>query len=477
MDSLFSNTVTLMICAGALLYALIMQYFYKLYKRRYLLFWAGSWYAMVVFRLGGLIVLSIFGDLSTSHPLRLFISFINVSASYVQIALLLIGSYELATNRSVSSALLRRILLFLLILGLGLTLAYAFDPQASSQRYALRVGVKSMLTGISFLAGALGLIHIYRRRRGLGLLLVGVGFLVYGVNQILQALPSLYNLLGDSSLLDFVPVFFQLDLLFISIIGLGLVIWLLEEEREKVAIATRSLETKNKELAQKNAELERFTYTVSHDLKSPLVTIKGFLGMLGQDIQDGDNENIKADIQHISTATDKMGQLLGELLELSRIGRVVNPSENIPLAELAQEAVDMLAGAITAHQVTVTIEPDMPAVTGDRVRLLEVYQNLVENAVKFMNAQPTPRIEIGAHKEEGNVVCYVRDNGIGIEPKYHEQVFGIFNRLDAHSNGTGIGLALVKRIVEVHGGRIWVESPGEGQGSTFYFTLPEVKEA
>ena len=114
----------------------------------------------------------------------------------------------------------------------------------------------------------------------------------------------------------------------------------------------------------------------------------------------------------------------------------------------------------------------MPTVQGDRVRLLEVFQNLMDNAVKFMGDQPAPCIRIGTQQGQGSVVCYVQDNGVGIDPKYHEKVFGLFERLAAGGEGTGIGLALVQRIVEVHGGRIWVESEGEGYGSTFFFTLP-----
>jgi len=109
---------------------------------------------------------------------------------------------------------------------------------------------------------------------------------------------------------------------------------------------------------------------------------------------------------------------------------------------------------------------------GDRPRLLEVLQNLLDNAVKFMGAQPQPCVHIGMRREGAETVCYVRDNGIGIAPRYHAQIFGLFERLDVASDGTGIGLTLVKRIIEVHGGRLWVESAGEGHGSTFCFTLP-----
>ena len=114
----------------------------------------------------------------------------------------------------------------------------------------------------------------------------------------------------------------------------------------------------------------------------------------------------------------------------------------------------------------------MPMVYGDRGRLLEILLNLIDNAVKYGGDPPAPRIEIDACEENGMVRCSVRDNGIGIDPRYHEKIFGLFDQLDPHAEGSGIGLALVRRIVEIHGGKIWVESDGEGTGSTFCFTLP-----
>jgi len=134
--------------------------------------------------------------------------------------------------------------------------------------------------------------------------------------------------------------------------------------------------------------------------------------------------------------------------------------------------VKLVSGQITARGVQVHIAPDLPVVMGERPRLLEVLQNLLDNAVKFMGAQPQPCVNFGVRRDAEETVCYVSDNGIGIAPRYHEKVFGLFERLDVSSDGTGIGLALVKRIIEVHGGRIWVESAGQGHGSTFCFTLP-----
>ncbi|NTW59497.1 MAG: PAS domain S-box protein [Nitrospirae bacterium] len=227
------------------------------------------------------------------------------------------------------------------------------------------------------------------------------------------------------------------------------------------------------ELELRNAELERFTYTVSHDLKSPLITMRGFLGYLEKDALVGNTERIKTDIGRIMDATDKMDRLLRELLELSRIGRVMSPPEQVPFEEIAREAAALVAGRLQECGIRVEIATGMPVVSGDHVRLVEVVQNLVDNAAKFMGSQPEPLIEIGVREEElnGKPVFFVRDNGIGIDPRYHEKIFGLFDKLDPKSEGTGIGLALVKRIIEVHGGTIWLESGGAG-GSTFCFTLP-----
>jgi signal transduction histidine kinase len=242
-------------------------------------------------------------------------------------------------------------------------------------------------------------------------------------------------------------------------------------------LAEKERESLIGELEAKNAELERFTYTVSHDLKSPLITIKGFLGLLARDMSNGDAERVSADMERISSAVDKMQCLLEELLELSRIGRLVNPSEEIPFEELAREALDLVSGRMAEGKVRVEIAPESPVVFGDRPRLREVLVNLIDNAVKFKTDLHDPLVEIGAVNDNGETVYFVRDNGVGIDPKYHEKVFGLFDKLEPNTEGTGVGLAIVKRIVEVHGGRIWVESAGAGKGAAFHFTLPGKGEA
>ncbi len=246
----------------------------------------------------------------------------------------------------------------------------------------------------------------------------------------------------------------------------------LNSSREKQQQLLEEIQLKNRELERQNAELERFTYSVSHDLKAPLVTIKGFIGLLQRDLDGGDRAGVAADIDKIARATDNLARQLDELLELSRVGRLVRPPENIDLGDMVREVVAMYADTNAASGADIVIAGDMPAARGDTGRVLEVFQNLIGNALKFVNGQTPPRIEIGAELVDGRVLCFVRDNGIGIESDYHERIFNLFERLDPRIEGTGIGLALAKRIVEFHEGRIWAESDGVGKGTTFWFTLP-----
>lgn len=227
------------------------------------------------------------------------------------------------------------------------------------------------------------------------------------------------------------------------------------------------------ELRQRNAELSRFVYTVSHDLKTPLVTIKGFLGFLERDAKAGDDAKLEQDVRRIVTATDQMSRLLEEILRYSRAGRSPSQKQRVPVTELVAEAVARVENTAAERGVAMAMAPELPVVSCERAPLVEVYRILLDNAVAYMGDQSDPRIEIGARRDGEEKVLYVRDNGMGIEPRYHEKVFDLFERLEPAGEGTGAGLALARRIVELHGGRLWVESDGVGRGSTFCFTLPQ----
>lgn len=232
-----------------------------------------------------------------------------------------------------------------------------------------------------------------------------------------------------------------------------------------------------KELEAKNAELERFTYTVSHDLRSPLVTIQSFAGFIRADVEEKAFERIPSDLTYIQKAAAKMGSLLQELLDLSRIGRQANPSEECSLDDVIAEAMDLVAGRIASNHVKVVVQPLGLTMSADRPRLVEVFQNLLDNSVKFMAGQPEPQIQIGRRAIAGKDCIFLSDNGEGIDPRFKHKLFGLFEKLRPEVDGSGMGLAIVKRIVEVHGGQIWFESEGKvGSGTTFFLTFPGWKE-
>ena len=226
-------------------------------------------------------------------------------------------------------------------------------------------------------------------------------------------------------------------------------------------------------MERKNQELDRFAIRVLHDLKTPLITLAGFAGYLRKDILDGNTDKVEKDIEQIDGAAKTMGKFVDELLDLSRVGRIINPPTDVPFEEIVQDALQATAGVIQARQVEVEIGAVFPFVHVDRLRVVQVMQNLITNAVKFMGDQPNPNIKINFEEVDGEHIFSVSDNGIGIAPEHHEQIFELFNKLLPEVEGTGIGLGLVKRIIEMHQGRVWVESE-PGKGSTFKFTLQDV---
>jgi len=225
-------------------------------------------------------------------------------------------------------------------------------------------------------------------------------------------------------------------------------------------------------LQQKNQEMEQFVYSVSHDLKSPLVTVKTFAGMLRQDLQNADQPQINEDLDYIDKAADKMQQLLDALLQYSRIGTIDTPAQTLPADQPAEDCLTALAGILQNHEVKVSSSELNQQLHGNPLHFAQVWQNLIENAVKYCGDQPHPLIEIGATQPGQDVVFYVRDNDIGIAPEHNERIFNLFSQLTPGSEGSGLGLALVKKIVSIYQGRIWVESEGHGKGTCFMFTLP-----
>ncbi|OLC03431.1 MAG: hypothetical protein AUH45_05965 [Gemmatimonadetes bacterium 13_1_40CM_69_22] len=227
------------------------------------------------------------------------------------------------------------------------------------------------------------------------------------------------------------------------------------------------------ELARSNAELEKFSYSVSHDLRAPLRAIDGFARALHED----HGSNLNADGQRllgvIRDSAQRMGQLIDALLNFSRVGRQPLVTTSVDLTALAESVVDELRRTANGVAVEVTLHP-LPTVAGDATLLRLVLANLLGNAFKFSRNRSHPRVEIGARREGSEVTCYVKDNGAGFDMRFKDKLFGVFQRLHhvEEFEGTGIGLALAQRIIDRHGGRIWAEGK-LNEGATFSFSLPK----
>jgi PAS domain S-box-containing protein len=236
-----------------------------------------------------------------------------------------------------------------------------------------------------------------------------------------------------------------------------------------------------KELENSNRELDDFAYIASHDLKEPLRGMQSFSQFVLEDYSDKIDDEGKRKLRAISDLTKRLDNLLNVLLQYSRLGRTALATGPCDIGEIVQRCVNLYDISLKEKKATVDIAKDWPAISCDRVRIAEVFQNLIGNALKYTD-KPENKIEIGytiGHPHvPGEYAFYVRDHGIGIPEKFLNSIFKIFKRLhakEAYGGGTGSGLAIAKKIIVQHGGQIWAESEGEGHGATFYFTIPQKK--
>jgi len=243
-----------------------------------------------------------------------------------------------------------------------------------------------------------------------------------------------------------------------------------EQLRQEIAERTRAEE----ELKKKDKKLEDFVYVVSHELKAPLISLQWFSSVLLKDYHEKLEDEGRRYLERIKENSHDMEVMISDLLALSRIGQVVSAFRDVSSRKIIERACSSLKPWLYKDRIEVFVWDNLPTIHCDEARIYQVFENLLTNAVKFMGDNKSPRIEIGYEDKEDFSQFYVRDNGIGIDPRYHQKIFEIFHRLKEVEDeaATGFGLAIVERIVRHHGGKLWGESE-RGKGATFYFTLPK----
>jgi light-regulated signal transduction histidine kinase (bacteriophytochrome) len=231
------------------------------------------------------------------------------------------------------------------------------------------------------------------------------------------------------------------------------------------------LASQAKELMRSNEELEQFAYVASHDLQEPLRMIISYVQLIQKNIEQGNVARVSEFMNYVLDGTSRMQALINDLLQFSRVNRKGNPFKEVDLNEVLKIAITHLTARIEENRARVIVDK-MPRLKGDNFQLIRLFQNLIDNAIKFKRTETEPEIKISVEERGNEFVFSVADNGIGIEDKFYNRIFVIFQRLHTRDEyeGTGIGLAVCKKIVERHGGEIWVKSE-EGKGSTFYFTI------
>jgi len=233
------------------------------------------------------------------------------------------------------------------------------------------------------------------------------------------------------------------------------------------------LEVANVNLRKTNEELEQFIYTVSHDLKSPIVTLQGYLSLLRTDIANERYDRFNGCIDRLDAASVKLKECVNDLLELSRVGYGASDPVDIDMKILAAKILHLHELEIRELGFEVMVEDTLPTIRFDAQQMEEILDNLVTNAMKYGSGAPSPVLKILGQEKENEFRICVRDNGNGIDPRYQEKVFKIFERLDTTKSGNGIGLSIVKKMVENVGGRVWIDSQ-PGEGTAFWLSIPRI---
>ncbi len=301
--------------------------------------------------------------------------------------------------------------------------------------------------------------------------------LMDNIKRLLNEIQDEENALITTRSLSARQQFFQFVFAFLGLVGSTLIIlfilmYMINSNLKARTLTEEKLKQAEQETAKVNSELESFTYSVSHDLRAPLRSINGYAQILKEDYADRIDQEGNRIIDVVSKNAKRMGQLIDDLLGFSRLGRQELRKSRINMDELVKSVLSELLEQQQRKSIVIDVKP-LEASSGDVNMIRQVWVNLLSNAIKYSHKKELSRIEVGCTPQNGERVYYVKDNGTGFDMQYEHKLFGVFQRLHKSEDfeGTGVGLALVKRIVDRHKGRIWADAK-INEGATFYFSMP-----
>lgn len=436
---------------------LLFLYTYNVYRKHYLKLWSLSWLAFAAYLLIAAAILQVMWIYSFQHPIRIILAILSISSAYIQALLVVGGSWELLKERKCSRKWLLLAMGIFCLLALISTLPYASGTAVQDQRFFMRVSIKGLITGAAFLWAGVWIVTTPSDTRGLGKKLLSVAFIIFGLEQVNYFLIGLLPLVGITYEFTYTSYLGLLDLFLQSLMAMGMVIGLLENER--------------RDLQKANADLDSFFYSTSHDLRSPIASILGLTYLAKYQVKDPEAVEI---FEKIEGRIQKLDEVINDILNYSKNSKRTLNVTPLNFNELLDEVIGTVRFAKGAAAIHLDYVPSEKNVfNGDKDRLMTILNNLIANAVKYHDlTKPHPYIKVTFQKSGGRVIITVQDNGTGIDPKHHTKIFDMFYRASTSSQGSGLGLFIVKEAVKKLNGSISLESVPD-EGSTFRVDIPE----
>ncbi len=434
---------------------LFFHQFYKAYHKAFLNYWSLSWLFLLIYLIGAILVLGNVQLFKPDHPLVMSFTWMSQLGIYLHVVFLYAGTQQFLLGREFSKKRLKILIILAFILATTFTLTVYHDPEGAQVRYFLRVGIKSLLTGIVFfILGVKSYPGIIYKNPGKSLF--SFSLLIYGIDQMVYFIMVLMGLLGFN-LINIFNVLGTFDVALQWMIGFGMVIWLLDHERQQ--------------LSKVNEELDTFVYRISHDLKAPLSSIMGLLNIT-KITSDESEKNLCLDM--MEKRVHRMDESIKNILNYSRNSRVEVQHDDIDLKEMIRKIFSDLKFLPGAHKIDLQIENgEIHTIKSDPIRMQLILMNLISNAIKYHDMEkPEPYIKIKWRKDGNWIKMVIEDNGLGIEEEYRDRIFSMFFRASVKAEGTGLGLYLVKEAVVKLEGKIEMESHF-GIGTRFLIDLPQ----